>query len=897
MKNKDSRPCDNTHSAVFPFAQGAGGQTELRRQVENMVLKKAAQSSQDFESLSPEETRRMLHELQVHQIELEMQNEELRTAQKELNAARARYFDLYDLAPVGYCTLSEKGLILESNLTLAALLGVARSALVTTPIFRFILKADQDIYYRHRKQLFETGTPQTCELRMLRADDRTLWVRLDATAILNADAAPEYRVTIIDITERKQLEDAQLFLLECGTSIAGQDFFKTLAQYLAESLKMDYVCIDRLEGTGLTARTLAVWFDGHFEDNVSYTLKDTPCGDVVGKTVCCFARHVSQLFPQDRVLQEIKAESYIGSTLWGFDGKPIGLIALISRNPLENSSRAESILKLVAIRAAAEMEHCNSQAALENRIKERTLALCKINDKLKHAIRERSQSQNALKESEERYRSIFHNQHANMMLIDSETLNIVDANPAACEFYGYAFEEMTTKKLTDISILTPDMVFQKAALILTNQKEHFFFSHRLSDGRIREVEVFVCTVQITGRIFFYAIILDNTERRQVERRLIEVSEFIQKIFDASPVGIIAYDTSGQCVMINDAAAKTIGASRDEVLKQNFNHLDSWKKSGLLTAAQEVIQTNQPRENLELRLMTSFDKDVTLNGSLIPFSSAGKPHLLLIGQDVSRQKQADEALRQNQKLAAIGLLVAGIAHEINNPNGFIIFNLPILREYLQELMPFVDDFMADHPNHRFFGRPYEEFRNDLYKLLENIEHGAHRINSVVSGLTDFSRKHEKLLPRRIDLKQVIDHAVSFCRSEINKHVRSFELDIPETLPPASTDPEAVEQILVNLLINAAHASNKENSWIRLRVSADIGSPDRCIIAVDDNGCGMDEKTMKRIFDPFFTRNKSTQGTGLGLYICQSLVEGLGGCILVESQPDQGSSFKVILSAFL
>ena len=126
----------------------------------------------------PEETRRTLHELRVHQIELEMQNEELRRAQAELDAARARYFDLYDLAPVGYATVSEKGLILETNLTAATLLGVARDALVRQPFSRFILKEDQDLYSLHRKKLFEThsassgqaGEPQACELRMVKKD-------------------------------------------------------------------------------------------------------------------------------------------------------------------------------------------------------------------------------------------------------------------------------------------------------------------------------------------------------------------------------------------------------------------------------------------------------------------------------------------------------------------------------------------------------------------------------------------------------------------------------------------------------------------------------------------------------------------------------------------------------
>ena len=130
----------------------------------------AADEAQTQETLSPEEAGRLLHELQVHQIELEMQNEELRRAQGELEASRARYFDLYDLAPVGYFTLSEQGLILEANLTAAAMLGVGRGDLVKQPFTRFILPEDQDIYYRHRKQLFETGSPQVCDLRMLRAD-------------------------------------------------------------------------------------------------------------------------------------------------------------------------------------------------------------------------------------------------------------------------------------------------------------------------------------------------------------------------------------------------------------------------------------------------------------------------------------------------------------------------------------------------------------------------------------------------------------------------------------------------------------------------------------------------------------------------------------------------------
>jgi PAS domain-containing protein len=128
--------------------------SDLRRLAEEKARLNEAQPPK---TLSPEEAGRLIHELQVHQIELEMQNEELRRAQGELEASRARYFDLYDLAPVGYFTLSEQGLILEANLAGAGLLGVGRSTLVKQPLSRFIFHEDQDIYYLHCKRLLETG--------------------------------------------------------------------------------------------------------------------------------------------------------------------------------------------------------------------------------------------------------------------------------------------------------------------------------------------------------------------------------------------------------------------------------------------------------------------------------------------------------------------------------------------------------------------------------------------------------------------------------------------------------------------------------------------------------------------------------------------------------------------
>ena len=182
----------------------------LRSRAEDQAHTQATVDATSLQHLSHEAMRTMLHELQVHQIELEMQNEELRQTQVELDATRARYFDLYDLAPIGYCTVSEHGLILEANFTAAALLDVVRSDLVNKPVSRVIVKADQDIYYQCRKALFDTGTPQDCELQMLKRSGAAFWVHMRVSAAQDSKGAPVQRMVLSDISERKQLDGVLL---------------------------------------------------------------------------------------------------------------------------------------------------------------------------------------------------------------------------------------------------------------------------------------------------------------------------------------------------------------------------------------------------------------------------------------------------------------------------------------------------------------------------------------------------------------------------------------------------------------------------------------------------------------------------------------------------------------
>ena len=180
----------------------------LRQRADEVARDAAASASAHGADLSPNAMHTLIHELHVHQIELEMQNDELRRTQTERDMAQARYFDFYDLAPVGYVTVSEQGLILNSNLTAADMLGVVRSQLTRQTFSRFIAREDQDTYYLLRKQLLKTSASQACELRMLTPDRSEFFARIDAVAAIGDDGTTVLRLVLIDITAHKLAQDA-----------------------------------------------------------------------------------------------------------------------------------------------------------------------------------------------------------------------------------------------------------------------------------------------------------------------------------------------------------------------------------------------------------------------------------------------------------------------------------------------------------------------------------------------------------------------------------------------------------------------------------------------------------------------------------------------------------------
>ena len=238
--------------------------SQLRRQAEK-ELETMHEEIENLSGMSPEDITNLIHELRVHQIELKMQNDELRRIQGELEKTRDRYSHLYDFAPVGYLTVGKDGLVAEANLTAAVLLEMERSALIGSPFTRFVLGEDQDIFYFHRKCLLETEEPQSFRLRLVKKDGSDFYANLECMLVDEGDGGrKQIRTVVIDITEQKDLEDSlrQAQKMEAIGTLAGgiaHDFNNILSAVIGFT---ELSLGDAKEGTSLAKNLEEVLIGG-----------------------------------------------------------------------------------------------------------------------------------------------------------------------------------------------------------------------------------------------------------------------------------------------------------------------------------------------------------------------------------------------------------------------------------------------------------------------------------------------------------------------------------------------------------------------------------------------------------------------------------------------------------
>ncbi len=382
------------------------------------------------------------------------------------------------------------------------------------------------------------------------------------------------------------------------------------------------------------------------------------------------------------------------------------------------------------------------------------------------------------------------------------------------------------------------------------------------------------------------------KRRLAEQRLRESRNTLQTLIDGIKDALILVDRGMRIRMLNRAAAELYNVTPDSMIGKLCRHAvgeigicDKCKIPHSVEQGQVLAFERRIPGDLERLEQVSIYPWVEKEGR------AGGAIMRIV--DITGEKRYQQQLIKSEKMASLGILVSSIAHEINNPNNFVTFNIPILRSYIKELLLITDPFAENQADMKLFHMNYPEFRQEILKMLDNIEHGASRISTFVSNLREFSQNNGNLQKQWLDLRLVSEKVLSICRSQINKCVKFFELDIAGDQPPIYTNKNSLEQVLLNLIINAVQAANKSDSFVKLSACTGGNWHDHTIITIADNGCGMDEKTIGRIFEPFFTTKSAAEGTGLGLYVSHKLVQNLGGRIELESQVGVGSRFSILL----
>jgi PAS domain S-box-containing protein len=406
------------------------------------------------------------------------------------------------------------------------------------------------------------------------------------------------------------------------------------------------------------------------------------------------------------------------------------------------------------------------------------------------------------------------------------------------------------------------------------------------------------------------VFLANEELRQLADRARQQAEQIRAIVDHVGEGIITFDQSGAILSFNSAAEKIFGCPADQAVACQIGDF-----------APSIDPGNSPEldeSTLETQLATPFEQTgLMLDGTPLPieitvssFSFGGQQVNTALIRDRTARRQLEQQLIHAQKMESVGQLAAGIAHEINTPMQFVGDNTRFLNDAFTEiecLFSLFSKLMNGTDEHAKKGKLMDEIgqafdkidlpylRSEIPAATQQSLEGIERITSIVQALKDFSHPGD-LNKVAIDLNQAIQTSIEVSRNHW-KYVAEIETDLDPMLPPTACHPGEFNQVILNLLINAAQAIEERRleglGLIKICSRFEKGW---AVIEVADNGAGMTDDVKAKIFDPFFTTKPLGKGTGQGLAICYAvIVDKHGGQIQCESDVERGTTFRILLKA--
>jgi PAS domain S-box-containing protein len=473
--------------------------------------------------------------------------------------------------------------------------------------------------------------------------------------------------------------------------------------------------------------------------------------------------------------------------------------------------------------------------------------------------------------SEARFTELFETLQEGIYIVTPDD-KILEVNPAVVHMLGYdSKEELLGRKVSEI------FVDQEQRNLLTREVN----SQPMPQGREiilrrKDGQPVVClntasaVRDSSGKIVRYqGALADVTERRAMEKRLHQQQEFASRLVDSFPDLIFVVDTDRRYTFVSPKVKEVLGYETQETIGTIFGertHLE--ERSAVLAVFDDLLGGKRNFASIEIRVRHKQGEWRRLRCHFSPLSNEnGKIEGVVIsGRDITELKRLEEQLIQAEKLAAMGQMLAGVAHELNNPLTAILGASELVRDRAG-----LDE--------------------NTKRQLEMTHRQARRAARIVQNLLEFSRPASPQ-KKALDLNAVIDRTLQLHEHSLRRNAIEVDFTPSPGLPPTVGDANQLIQIFLNLVGNAEHAIReiRSSGHIHIRMGK-IGS--RIFATVRDDGPGIKPEVLPRIFDPFFTTKRPGGGTGLGLSICMSIVREHGGDMEVESMPEGGAAFTVYL----
>jgi PAS domain S-box-containing protein len=448
------------------------------------------------------------------------------------------------------------------------------------------------------------------------------------------------------------------------------------------------------------------------------------------------------------------------------------------------------------------------------------------------------------------------------------------ANRAYAAHYGVAAEALRGRHVREIvgeALFAQNEASMVAAL--AGQPQQFERTIEDASGLEHHTQVSYVPDRRDGRVCgLYVQIADITERKRAEHALLEERAFLRRVLDHLPnTAVFVFDEALRILrVLGTPTLASAGMSEADYIGRTISEFALPENRAALEAAgRATIDGHRARVEVE-RGGRRFEVN------LIPMSGwtgAGKRGMA-VSYDVTERDRLRAQLAAQERLVTIGTLAAGVGHEINNPLSYVMTNVEMISEELTSLAGSSGRF------------------GELVTQLAEIRDGTERIRKIVRGLRSFARLESTPVPT--DVVAALEVSVNMAMHELRSRATVVR-DLPP-VPLVLADEARLAQVFVNLLVNAAQAFGPRPAQSgHVFVSTRTDAQGRAVVVIRDDGPGMDAATAARIFDPFFTTKPPGQGTGLGLTICHNVVASLGGEIVCETAPGQGTTFRITLDA--